>query len=238
VTTIRRLVLLVIGALSLGVHLDAQQIAPDTPAPVVRRAAQAIWPENLFDASGQPEPGFVRLPFRPGFSDLRIERHPISSGRFAGVVLFAASAYPNGCWHCRNVRRAVAQRDSTFVTLLEADEVEQILPWATPAFAMTDSVEVRQAVVELIDATCILGCGVRRVRDLKEVPRHELYTAVAPGAERWTMPRTYSHVSTASLTLEFPLLAPEGLFKIGVYLDPAGRYNVLVTPVARVMLGG
>ena len=233
-----RIALQLLLVLVAAPDLRAQEIELGTPAPVVRRIAQAVWPENLFDSLGHPEPGFVHVPSRPKYSDLRITKRTEVPDRFAGVILYAGSAYPSDCFHCRGVRRAVAQRASEYVTLLEPEEIEQLLPWAAPALAITDSVELREAIVGLLELSCLLGCEIQHVRERAEVPRADFWSAADPNAEGWAMPRTYSHVSSTGLTLDFPVLARDGLFQIKAALDRRGNYYVMVIPVAQPMLGG
>src|SRR5690606_10231082 len=108
---------------------------------------------------------------------------------------YAGHAYPGGCSHCGYHRRAVAQRDSVFISLLDAGDIELILPWAEPGFRATDSVPVRAAIVDLLGRTCLLGCDARFVRERDSLPEGWPLRPVDASAPDWEMPRTYSHVA-------------------------------------------
>src|SRR5688572_19770824 len=144
--------------LALGtVHGQAQPASDSVPVEVRRRLAQAIWPENLFDSQGRPESGFIRRGFRPDFEDLRIRRGaPLPD--LPGVTVWIGSAYPTGCSHCATVVRAVVQRDSQFITLLEPTDLPLLVAWVQPAFQHADTVRVREFIVAFLRSSCFLGC--------------------------------------------------------------------------------
>lgn len=203
--------LLVAGMVFVG-SLSGQVVPAGTPVVVLRRAAQAIWPDQLFDSTGHPEPGFVVDGFRPSFADLVIERRSEQVSRLPGVEFYYAHAYSSGCSHCRNYVAAVAVRGDSSLTLMSPNDVNKLIPWFSAPIAAADSTSAREFLLETIRASCIIGCRTRWLRPSERLSENDsLYARHAdPRFERqdWKRPRTYSHVSPGQLTMEFLLLDP------------------------------
>ena len=207
--------------------LTAQEIGEGVPAQVVRRVAQAIWPRQLFDSAGRPESPFQRSAFEPGYADLRITRSSASVARLPGVIFYVASAYPNSCSHCRTWRVAVVERDSVFLTVLESRDLADLLTWAEPRLADGDSLGIREFIVQVLGASCILGCGqMHQVRALRELPATEaqLLRPVDDDKQNWRFPRTYTHSSPGQMYMEFVLRQPSSvLYRVVVQQGESGR---------------
>jgi hypothetical protein len=227
------LVLLALGP----VEGQAQTGNKSVPVEVRRRLAQAIWPESLFDSQGRPESGFIRRGFRPAFADLRIRRvAPLPD--LPGVTVWIGSAYPTGCSHCATVVRAVVQRDSQFITLLEPTDIPLLVEWVQPAFQHADTVRVREFIVAFLRSSCFLGCELAPIAPTEGVPSSELRMFHAPDYpdQPVAIPRTYSHVSSAGLSLEFVVRTIDAIYRITAARDWRGSLSLSVTPVAYHML--
>jgi len=200
--------------LSLALPGRGQGQGDSIPAEVRRRIAQAVWPENLFDSLGRPESGFVRREFRPAFHDLLIRQaSPIRD--LPGVTVWMGNAYPSECSHCRSVVRGVARRGTTFITLMEPEDLELLADWVDPPFERADTVRVRQFVVNFFRSTCFLRCEIQLVsRGDTADPDLRFFRAVEQAKKSVTIPRMYSHVSSAGLTVEFPLRSLNAIYRI------------------------
>lgn len=217
-----------------GCNAPNNDHAADTiPHQVRRRLAQAIWPENLFDSTGQPEPGFVRRGYKPEFSDLRI-RHARAPEVLPDVMLFIGEAVSSGCPHCGVSRYAVAQRDSTFFTLLRAEDIAYLARWAKPG-ALADSVALREFVISSLRATCLVGCDVRQVHDRSEVPDADTPFLRPVGGDRtgWKIPRTYAWQRNGGVLVDFALLShARGVYSVHAETGGPDGLRISVSPAA------
>ena len=208
----------------------------EIPAEVRRRIAQAIWPENLFDSTGRPERGFMRRPFQPAFADLHIRR-VTTPAVLPGVSLFVGEARPSECSHCGTRRYAVAQRDSTFQTLLDPDDIAYLAPWASPD-VLGDPVTLRTFVLTALQATCLIGCDVQHVRKRSDVPDADspFLRPADEGASTWQMPRAYSWQRNGGVLVEFALHSlGRGVFSARAESEGPDRVRVSVSPIAWYM---
>jgi hypothetical protein len=218
--------------LGLALPGPAQAQRDSIPAEVRRRIAQAVWPENLFDSLGRPESGFVRRAFRPAYHDLLIHQAlPIPD--LPGVTVWMGDAYPSGCSHCGTTVRGVARRGAMDITLMEPEDLELLAAWVDPPFEDADTVRVRQFVLNFLRSTCFLGCEVQLVsRSDSADPDLQFFRAAKQANESVTIPRMYSHVSSAGLTVEFPLRSLNAIYRIRAERNYRGIFSVSVTPVA------
>jgi hypothetical protein len=202
------------------------------PPGVRRRIAQAVWPENLFDAAGQPERGFVRRALQPAYSELRIRR-VAAPASLPGVTLFIGEARNADCVHCRAVTYAVAQHDSTFVSLLNPDDVQYLAVWAKPAI-LRDSTALRSFVQASLEATCLIGCDLKQVRRREDVPDADSpFLRAVDDSRDWKMPRTYSWQQNGGVLVEFVLYsAGRGVYAAKAESESEGRIAVAISPVA------
>lgn len=206
------------------------------PPEVRRRIAQAIWPENLFDASGNPERGFIRRRFRPAFGDLHIRRVNGLDG-MPNVALYVGQAVVSSCDHCGTYTVAVAERDSAFLSVLGPNDLEYLLAWATTD-RLSDSVSLRSLVVSELRATCFIGCDVKQVRDVAEIAEREspFLRPVDDSVRHWRLPRTYSWQRNGSVLTEFAVYSPGfGVYAVRAEYWPQ-HFAVSVSPVARFVL--
>jgi hypothetical protein len=219
-------------------RLTAQEVSRQVPAPVTRRIVQAIWPAQLFDTAGKPQGGWVARPFHPRYSDLHITEGKTGFTRLPRVRIYSGWAYPAGCFHCGTVRRAVAERDGKYVTLMEPEDLALILSWSEPRFRVRDSLLIRDVIVQLLAASELLGPRVERVTSRADLPA-TLEGWWRPADVRdsiWNVPRTYSHGLPGGLTLEFPVLAGATLYGVGLRFEEESTYDVLVTLAADATL--
>lgn len=211
---------------------------PDAiPGEVRRRIAQAVWPENLFDSAGQPEPGFVRRYYRPALTDLRVRRAMTPPG-LPGVSLFVGEARQSDCSHCGTITYAVAQRGATFLTLLGPDDIADLVNWATPE-TVSDTVALREFALATLRATCLIGCDVRQVQDRNEVPNADspFLRGANEQSSSWDMPRTYSWQANGGVLVAFALYAPGmGVYGATFQVDGPDRVLVSISPVARIFM--
>ena len=212
--------------------LEHNTVPPD----VRRRIAQAVWPENLFDAAGQPERGFVRRPLRPAYSELRIRR-VTAPAALPGVTFFIGEARNADCVHCGAVTYAVAQHDSTFVSLLDPDDVQYLAVWTKPA-ALRDSAALRNFVQAALEATCLIGCDLKQVRRREDVPDADSpFLRAVDDTREWKMPRTYSWQQNGGVAVEFVLhSAGRGVYGASAESESQGRIAVAISPVARYVM--
>lgn len=225
-------------ALVVTGHLAAQNVSGPVPAPVVRRIAQAIWPEQLFDPAGRPEGGWVARRSSPGYSDLHISEAKTGLTRLPRVRIYSGRAYPAGCFHCGTVRRAVAERDGQYVTLMDPDDLALILNWSEPHFRVRDSLLIRDVIVQLLTASELLGPRAQRVNSRADLPA-TLEGWWRPADVRdstWNVPRTYSHGLPGGLTLEFPVLAGATLYGVGLQFEEDSTYSMVVSVAADATL--
>jgi len=215
-------------------HASAVASSGTIPNEVRRRIAQAIWPENLFDSTGAPERDFIRRPFRPTFADLRIRR--VSAlPTLPAVELYVGSAYSSGCFDCRTWTYAVAQHGTQFLTMLGPDDIGYLAPWV-PQKVLSDSTRLRGFVIDVLGATCLLGCEVKQVHRRAEIPDVDSPFLRAADGENttWQMPRTYSWQRNGGVLLEFALFgAGSGVYTVRAEWNGTDRLNVSVSPVAR-----
>jgi len=222
---------LVVASCSAG-----QQESP-VPNEVRRRIAQAVWPENLFDSSGQPDRGFVRRPFRPEFADLHIRRAGAIDG-LSGATLFVGTAVPSACIHCAEPTYAVAQRGSEFVSLLGPEDIAYLAPWAGKD-VLGDSVRLRSFVISALRETCFLGCEVKQILERSEVPHPDSLFLRPIGEDRgpWRVPRTYSWQQDGGVVLEFAIFSRRfGVYRAWAEWDGLESLQLSVAPVAHFML--
>ena len=136
------------------------QSAPPAGVPpsVLRRLAQALWPEVLFDSLGRPVPGFRVRGFRgnpsSGFRVESVASDPV----VGGLEIWRGSVVR--CTDCQISSVAVVQDGPEFMTVLEAADLALPLE-SVLADGPVDAARVRRVGLGLLERTCILGCGVR-----------------------------------------------------------------------------
>jgi hypothetical protein len=206
--------------------VEAQSIPSDIPPVVVRRISQAIWPDQLFDSAGRPEPGFNVGGFRPSFSDLVIEGRAVEVSGLPGVRFYYGHAYPSQCSHCQTYIAAVAVLGDSSLTLMGPNEVNKLTSWRSIPIGLADSGEARRFVVETLRATCLVGCQVRWLPPTTPLSGNDSsYVRHVDGSfAHWSRPRTYSHVSPGQMTMEFLLIDPgQAIYQIRVQQQRDGR---------------
>src|SRR5262245_8421709 len=197
------------------------------PSEVRRRIAQAIWPENLFDSAGKPERGFTRRPVRPAFRDLQI-RPASSIDGMPNVVVYVGQAKVSGCVHCGTYTVAVAQRDTSFVSLLGPRDLEFLAAWAATD-RLADTASLRRLVISQLRATCFIGCDVQHVGSRAEVLQgNPFLVPVDANATRWRLPNTYSWQKNVGAVVDFPVYSPGfGVYAVRAeYLGPSVAISV------------
>ncbi|HET7584886.1 MAG TPA: hypothetical protein VFK13_08265 [Gemmatimonadaceae bacterium] len=130
---------------------------------------------------------------------------------------------------------AVAQRDSTFQTLLRADDIEYLAPWIEPSILL-DSAALRDFVIGALHVTCFIGCDVQQVRRRADVPDADSPFLRSETLGDWRVPRTYSWQSGGSTLVEFAVHSAEGVYAVRVDVPGRGRLLVSISRVARYML--
>jgi len=233
---INRILPIVVAALTL-VHTPSEAQSAAIPNEARRRIAQAIWPENLFDSTGRPAPGFVRRPFRPAYADLRI-RAGVLTEVLPSTRFFIGTAYPSVCDHCGTRTVVVAERGGEMRTLLEPSDIEYLADWA-PVSALSDSTSLRSFVLASLRATCFLGCDVRQVRRRSDIPNVDspFLRPEDSHAKSWKFPRTYAWQRNGGVQVEMPLWAPgDGLYEARAKFDGPGRVSISIEPLARIAL--
>lgn len=229
-------VLLFVLLVACAACLERAQSGDEVPGEVRRRLAQAIWPENLFDAAGNPEPGFVRRPFRPDFADLQVRRG-LGVPELPGVAFYVAEAYPSGCSHCRTWRAAVAERGEQRITLLAPEDLQHLASWVGRP-VLEDSSRLRAFILGALQSTCLVGCDPIQVRNPSDIPdaASPFLRAVNGEGGEWSMPRTYSWQSDGATVVEFPLFVRgTGVFITRAQWSGRELLHVAVEPVARYM---
>ncbi len=205
----------------------AQRIPATVPPVVVRRVAQAIWPDQLFDSLGRPEARFTGSPFRPDYEDLIIEPKGMTVSRLPGVSFYYGHAYPSACSHCQMVVVAVAARGDSSVTLREVSEIGKLITWLDTPIAVHDSTAAKELLLQFLSATCLIGCDAQLLPPRKALSREDsaYIQSVGEGSRPWVRPRTYSHASPGQMEMEFLVINP-GLmiWRIVVTQQHDGRY--------------
>lgn len=222
-----RIVLItLLGLVGSGGVTEAQRIPADIPAAVIRRVSQAIWPDQLFDSTGRPERGFSPDGFQPRFSDLVIEARDGKVTRLPGVRFFYGHAYPSHCSDCGMRVASVAVRGDSSLTLMGPDDINKLIPWLREPIALADSGAARELLLEILTASCIIGCRIEWLRPNQALSEADSSLArhVDGSFAHWTRPPTSSHVSPGQMEMQFLLIETEAVWVVNVTQQGGGRF--------------
>ena len=235
-----RLTSLIRGAVLclLSIGAPARAHTQQAPPPAIRRRlAQALWPEVLFDSTGHPS---GRLHVRGGRGDPRTSLRlapaaPVTG--MPGVQVFVGDAFR--CFDSRSDIAAVAVRGADTVTLREPADLQLVLPWLGDSLTAADSARIRHATMAWLDATCLLGGGVRPVSQRSDVrdTGGVFSLRAANGDSTWTLPPASVGPNGSYTEYQFGIRSGFGVYQLSVAWTPAAKYLVSSTPIALESFG-
>ena len=203
-----------------------QVIPAGTPTAVVRRISQAIWPDQLFDTLGRPEPGFAPVGGAPLFTSLSITHRQDKVARLPGVEFYFGGAAGN-CFDCGARVVAVATRGDTAITLQHPADLARLPARFGVRFAQWDSVGIREFVLELLNASCLAGCPADLLGAEDRIGRSDSVLArpVTPTTTVWRRSATFTNARAGVLQMEFVVLIPRhGIWTAKVTQGREGGY--------------
>ena len=218
--------------------------AATVPPAVRRRLGQAIWPEVLFDAAGQPVASTrmreMRGDPRGPWQTTRAE----DPSALPGVEAWRLMAVR--CIDCGVVRAAVAIRGADTVSVLNPQDLELLLRWVIPRPTRADSATIRRAALAFHNLTCVLGCDAGFVRTKADVApdmpagMREVFFHSAGGKGPWRVPPPQLTSTEIEAEYRLPLATGEGVYVLTVswaYGAECCRYSAFAEPIAYFRLG-
>jgi len=224
-------------ALSFGAALTASGRAQELPSSdIERRLRQALWPEVLIGADGMPEPGYHVSTMRGDPKQPLRVAIDSSLPSFPGLRIYSATALR--CIDCWEPPVSVVTRDSLKMTIISVADLASVLPLAGPPIGFGDTTRFRGAVLELLRATCLLGCGARLITSKKDLsdPDRMLADGHARG-KGWKVEQPENYVDNASTTEEFFVKTAVGVYFLNISQHPSNRYAVYAELIVYTMLG-
>jgi len=225
-------------ALSFGAALTASGRAQELPSPdIERRLRQALWPEVLIGPDGMPEPGYHVSTMRGNPTQRLYVTIESDLPSFPRVRIYRAAAFR--CFDCGEPPVSVVTRDSLVMTVISVSDLENVLPLAQPAPAFGDSTQFSGVVLELLRATCLIGCGARVIsskKDLDDFGR-KLADAHAQGKD-WKVeaPKTYLDTSNRGMSEEFYVATSDGVYLLYINQYAGARYSLSAKLIVYTML--
>ena len=214
----------------------AHQAATGAPAPITRRLRQALWPEILFDSSGHPVAGSRVRSLRGDPTGGATITRSASVPSLPSLEVWTGAA--TRCIDCGRDFAAVAVRGADTVSVIDVGDLELLLPWLAERGSVPDSVKIRRATIELLNATCILGCSAREVDP--KADSAEIRSPFLRGANNkaaWRMPSPRLGPNGSFTEYEIPVFAGGSVFLVRVAWTMDGQYNVSAEPIAHIVFG-
>ena len=226
-----RLTSLIRGAVLclLSIGAPARAHTQQAPPPAIRRRlAQALWPEVLFDSTGHPS---GRLHVRGGRGDPRTSLRlapaaPVTG--MPGVQSIRRGRVPLLRLSQRHRRGGCAQHGSGDAG--EPADLQLVLPWLGDSLTAADSARIRHATMAWLDATCLLGGGVRPVSQRSDVrdTGGVFSLRAANGDSTWTLPPASVGPNGSYTEYQFGIRSGFGVYQLSVASDTGGQVSRLI----------
>lgn len=134
---------------------------------------------------------------------------------------------------------SVVTRDSLVMTVLSVPDLEKVVPLTQPALEFGDTTRFRSVVLELLSATCLIGCDARIITSKKDLSDFDRKMAkVNAQGKDWKVERPESDVDSDNRVMkeEFSVATSSGVYGLTVYQIKDVRYTLFVEEIVSTLV--